>query len=162
MTDIMLRGALTALKTKIAAIAQSKSATAEDLALLGTALERIAGKTTAIEIEMLGEEHKAAMTDAANTERDRVLAAVQTASDEADTILTTVQTTVDAKIANAQTATDAIRDDAINQVGTIRVDAIAAMGTERDAMIAQIDAAAADAISAVGGFTAERFFLNQL
>ena len=56
MTDMMLRGALSALKTKIEALASSETATAEDLAMLGTALERIAGKTTAIEVEMLGED----------------------------------------------------------------------------------------------------------
>lgn len=162
MTEIMLRGALTALKTKIEAIAKSESATAEDLALLGTALERIAGKTTAIEIEILGDELKAGMTDAANAERDRVLAAIQSASDGVDTILANLQTNVDGKVANTETATDAIRDDAINQVGAARVSAIADMGSERDAMIAQINEAASAAISSVGGFTAERFFLNQL
>ena len=91
MTDILLRGALSALKTKIEALATSETATAEDLAMLGTALERIAGKTTAIEVEMLGEEQRAAVSVEVATSRDNALQAIADALAAADAAMANQQ-----------------------------------------------------------------------
>ena len=55
MTDTLLRDALSALKTKIEALASLETATAEEVVLLSTAVERIAGQAGADEVEQVAE-----------------------------------------------------------------------------------------------------------
>lgn len=100
MTEIMLRGALSALKTKIEALANSEAATAEDLAMLGTAFERIAGKTTAVELEMVGDEQRAALAAASGQLRDELLHAISVA-------VSTAEADVAAKMAQLDSALSA-------------------------------------------------------
>lgn len=108
MTDIVFRGALSALKAKIEALATSDTATAEDLAMLGSALERIAGKTSAIEVEMVGDEQRTAVTSAANAARDNALQAIATAVAAANEALVEQIVSINAAGANAiQPITDA-------------------------------------------------------
>ena len=162
MTDMMLRGALSALKTKIEALASSETATAEDLAMLGTALERIAGKTTAIEVEMLGEEQRAAISAATATSRDNALQAIAAALAAAD-----------AALANHISGINAAGTAALPPIAEAQGAALVAIGTERDAVLAAVAATTEGAVAEVtetalaavataSGLTATSFFFNQL
>lgn len=55
-TPVPLRDALSALTNKIELLAGSQTATAEDLAMLGTALERVGGRASIVEIEYIATE----------------------------------------------------------------------------------------------------------
>jgi hypothetical protein len=136
MTDIMLRGALNALKTKIEALAASETATAEDLAMLGTALERIAGKTTAIEVAMVGEEQRAAFAVEAAMSRDSALQAIAEA--QAPVIL----------------AIEASRDAALAAVAATTEGAVAEVN--------ETAIVATEHVVMAPGLTATSFFFNQL
>lgn len=162
MTDILLRGALSALKTKIEALASSETATAEDLAMLGTALERIAGKTTAIEVEILGEEQRAAFSAEAATSRDNALQAIAAALAAADAALATHLGSINAAgtaalppIAEAQAA-------ALTAIGTERDAVLAAVAATTEGAVAEVTETALAAVATASGLTATSFFFNQL
>ena len=57
MADLALRDAITAVKNKISSAAAD--ATPEELAYLGTAIDRIGGRATVLEIEQMGDAIKA-------------------------------------------------------------------------------------------------------
>lgn len=57
MADLALRDAITAVKNKISSAAAD--ATPEELAYLGTAIDRIGGRATVLEIEQMGDTIKA-------------------------------------------------------------------------------------------------------
>lgn len=120
MTDTLLVEALGALKTKIKALADLDAATAEDIALLGTAFERIAGKATAVEIQQAGEAQQAAITSEATTARDNALQAIADAVAAADTAIA----------AQLQAITDA-GTSAIPPITQAQNDALAAIQAER-------------------------------
>lgn len=120
MTDTLLVEALDALKTKIKALAALDAATAEDIALLGTAFERIAGKATAVEIQQAGEQQQVAITSEAATARDNALQAIADAVAAADTAVT----------AQLQAISDA-GTSAIPPITQAQADALAAINAER-------------------------------
>ena len=162
MTDMMLRGALAALKTKIEALAASEKATAEDLAMLGTALERIAGKTTAIEVEMVGEEQRTAVSNEAAAARDNALQAIAAAVAAAD-----------AALANHVSGINAAGVAALPPISDAQGAALTAIAAERDAVlsavaatiegaVAEVNETAFAAVATASGLTATSFFFNQL
>jgi len=162
MTDMMLRGALSALKTKIEALASSETATAEDLAMLGTALERIAGRTTAIEVEMLGEEQRAAISAAATASRDHALQAIAAALAAADAALTAHLKAIN--IAGAQTLPPIAEAQgaALVAIATERDAVLAAVAATTEGAVAEVAETALAAVATASGLTATSFFFNQL
>lgn len=162
MTEIMLKGALSALKTKIEALAASETATAEDLALLGTALERIAGKTTAIEVQILGDEQKAAITSEAQAARIAALDAITAAVAAADAVVAELVAQVGTTVTQADADVDAAVAEALNAIAVQRDTVISAVAATKTGAVDEVLDAAAAAISTAGGLTATNFFFNQI
>jgi DNA anti-recombination protein RmuC len=162
MTDIMLRGALNALKTKIEALAASETASAEDLAMLGTALERIAGKTTAIEVEMVGEEQRAALTSDAAAARENALQAIASALSAADEALAHHVSTINAAGAAAITPITDAGGAALTAIQAERQEALTALAESTEDAVAEVSGTLLAAVTTASGLTATSFFLNQL
>ena len=91
MTDTLLVDAISAIKTKIASSAAT--ATPEELAYLGTAIDRIGGGATAMEVVEFGDQKKTELTALAET-----------------------------KTAEATDAIEAVKTDAISEVNDAIVD----------------------------------------
>lgn len=114
--DTLLREALRALKAKIETAAAF--ATPEELAYLGTALERIGGRATLLEVEDIGDQKKAelqalaaqlsaALASETSSElaafRDQLAEEIATMTSAAEALLTTTGLALDA-LANAKLA----------------------------------------------------------
>lgn len=151
MTDIMLRGALAALKTKIEAIAKEPGVTAEDLAMLGTALERIAGKTTAVEIEMLGDEQKVAIKTLTTAERNAALDAMAQKRAEIRAAVDALSDRIASEISAADLSVNALSGRIAGQIAAADA-AVSAIAAETQANLA----------ASVRHPSAETFFFSQL
>ncbi len=79
--DPLLRDAVRAIKAKIETAAES--ATPEELAYLGTAIDRIGGRATVLEVEEVGDLKMAELTAHAEAVATVTMATVQAASQAA-------------------------------------------------------------------------------
>ncbi|KQT54633.1 hypothetical protein ASG43_03335 [Aureimonas sp. Leaf454] len=77
MSDAPLSDALLALKTQIQSL--SATATAEEVAMLGVAMEKIAGRVSAVELQIIADDLKAALTAHGATKTSEVNTAATTA-----------------------------------------------------------------------------------
>ena len=127
--DPLLRDAVKSIKGKI--ITAATSASPEDLAYLGTAIDRIGGRATVLEVEETGDiimqeltDHGAAVEAATiaslNATRDAAQAAV---TDTKDAALSTMTTEKNKAVATAQAASQ----NAINDSQAASYEAIARM-----------------------------------
>jgi hypothetical protein len=162
MTDIMLRGALSALKTKIEALASSETATAEDLAMLGTALERIAGRTTAIEVEMVGEKQRLAVATEAEAARENALQTIAAALAAADAALANHVGSINAAGTAALPPIAEAQGAALVAIVTERDAVLAAVAATTEGAVAEVTETALAAVATASGLTATSFFFNQL
>ena len=69
MISTTMSGLITALKEKVDAVTASGNGSPEDLAMIATAVEKIAGRITALELEAVGETERQSITDLALRER---------------------------------------------------------------------------------------------
>ena len=108
--DMLLRDAVRAVKLKIQAAAAD--ATPEELAYLGTAIDRIGGRATLLEVEELGDIKGREIADAASQMLEQALGSLASANQEAIAEFTNVtsqakETAVAAVTEAAQGLTDA-------------------------------------------------------
>ena len=124
--DPLLRDAVRAIKAKIETAADI--ATPEELAYLGTAIDRIGGRATVLEVEEMGDVKMAEMSAHAT--------AVETAT------LDTIATAADVAIANV-TATKTAAESSVTQTKNA---ALAVMAQTETSTVATVNAAAQTAI----------------
>lgn len=124
--DPLLRDAVRAIKAKIKTAAEI--ATPEGLAYLGTAIDRIGGRATVLEVEEMGDIKMAELTEHATS--------IETAT------LDTIATAADVAIANV-TATKTAAESSVTQTKNA---ALAVMAQTETSTVASVNAAAQTAI----------------
>ena len=161
--DPLLRNAVRAIKQKI--IDGAATATPEELAYLGTAIDRIGGRATVLEVEEMGDAKIAEISAHAQSVEAATIASISATRDAAETHIGQVKT-------SAQAAIDATRDAAISAVTTTKNAAITETNANRDAVIAAAQsfkaqaladvAAAANSVTQQFTFGARAYFFAQL
>jgi hypothetical protein len=132
--------AIQAVKDKIALAAGT--ATPEELAYLGTALDRIGGRATVYEVVEVGDTKKAELADLANT----LFASIQTDTTEE---LTKFVEAVDAKIAAMTSSANTLVDTSIKDIASAKASMDTHASETLTATAASIDSAKTAAITAV-------------
>ena len=146
--DPLLRDAVKSLKSKI--ISTAGTASAEDLAYLGSAINNIGGRATVLEVEETGDIIMQALTDhGAQVEADTI-ASIEATRDAAQASVTA---TKDAAV-KTMTATT----DAVNAASTA---AISTMTDEKNNAIQQMQAVANTVTSRLV-YARKTFFYGQL
>ena len=153
--DPLLRDAVRAIKAKIETAAEI--ATPEELAYLGTAIDRIGGRATVLEVEEMGDVKMAEMSAHATSVETATLDTIATAADvaianvsatksAAESSITATKTAAGAVMAQTETSTvatvNAAAQTAIQQAASSRDQAIAATQSAADAAVATAQAAA--------------------
>ena len=183
--DPLLRDAVRAIKAKIGTAAEI--ATPEELAYLGTAIDRIGGRATVLEVEEMGDIKMAeisahatavetATLDTIATAADVAIANVTAAKTAAETAITATKTSAETSVTQtknaalagmAQTETSTVAtvnasaQTTIQQAASSRDQAIAAVSSAADQAVATAQAAAnSGAQQRVRG--RKTFFLAQL
>ena len=161
MADLALRDAITAVKNKISSAAAD--ATPEELAYLGTAIDRIGGRATVLEIEQMGDtikEEVADIIDQVKAELDTyVQAATNTQIGVLDSRVSESNTAITNKVAEATGIIESLVSTANGQVTTMVNDAVAAI----DLASAELTSAAAAAQQqAVSGSLFTNYFLASM
>ena len=161
--DPLLRDAVRAIKQKI--LTGADTATPEELAYLGTAIDRIGGRATVLEVEEMGDIKIAEITEHANTVEQATIAAITATKDAAEASITA---TKDAAIASVNAAKNA----AITEANANRDAVIAQTTAHKDAVIAESNAfknqaladvaAAANTVTQQFVFGARAYFYAQL
>lgn len=172
--DPLLRDAVRAIKAKIETAAEI--ATPEELAYLGTAIDRIGGRATVLEVEEMGDIKIAEITEHANAVETATLDTIATAADvaianvtatktAAETSVTHTKNTALAVMAQTETSTvatvNAAAQTAIQQTASSRDQAIAATQSAADAAVATAQAAA-NSVTQQLVLGRKTFFLAQL
>jgi hypothetical protein len=135
--DPLLRDAVRAIKAKIETAAEI--ATPEELAYLGTAIDRIGGRATVLEVEEMGDIKMAEMSAHATSLESATLDTIATAADVAIANVTATKTAAERSIAATKTAAEA----SINQTKNA---ALAVMAQTETSTVATVNAAAQAAI----------------
>lgn len=161
--DPLLRDAVRAIKQKI--LTGADTATPEELAYLGTAIDRIGGRATVLEVEEMGDIKIAEITEHANTVEQATIAAITATKDAAEASITA---TKDAAIASV----NASKNAAITEANANRDAVIAQTTAHKDAVIAESNAfknqaladvaAAANTVTQQFVFGARAYFYAQL
>ena len=153
--DPLLRDAVRAIKAKIETAAEI--ATPEELAYLGTAIDRIGGRATVLEVEEMGDIKMAEMSAHANAVETATLDTIATAADVAIANVSATKTAAESSI----TATKTAAETAIQQAASSRDQAIAATQSAADAAVATAQAAA-NSVTQQLVLGRKTFFLAQL
>lgn len=158
MADLALRDAITAVKNKISSAAAD--ATPEELAYLGTAIDRIGGRATVLEIEQMGDtikEEVAVIIDQVKAELDTyVQTATNTQIGVLDSKVSESNTAITDKVAEATTIIETLVSTANSQVNTMVSNAVAQLETASSDLS---DAAAAAQQQAINGSLFTNYFL---
>ena len=125
--DPLLRDAVKSIKGKI--ITAATSASPEDLAYLGTAIDRIGGRATVLEVEETGDIIMQELTDHGAAVEAATIASINTTRDAA------VKTMTDTQTATTDAVTAATED------------ALSTMTTEKNKAVTTVQAASQNAIS---------------
>lgn len=172
--DPLLRDAVRAIKAKIETAAEI--ATPEELAYLGTAIDRIGGRATVLEVEEMGDVKMAEMSAHATSVETATLDTIATAADvaianvsatksAAESSITATKTAAEAVMAQTETSTvatvNAAAQTAIQQAASSRDQAIAATQSAADAAVATAQAAA-NSVTQQLVLGRKTFFLAQL
>ena len=172
--DPLLRDAVRAIKAKIETAAEI--ATPEELAYLGTAIDRIGGRATVLDVEEMGDAKMAEMSAHATSVETATLDTIATAADvaianvsatksAAESSITATKTAAEAVMAQTETSTvatvNAAAQTAIQQAASSRDQAIAATQSAADAAVATAQAAA-NSVAQQLVLGRKTFFLAQL
>lgn len=162
--DPLLRDAVRALKQKI--LTGAETATPEELAYLGTAIDRIGGRATVLEVEEMGDIKIAEITEHAGQVEAAAIANITATKDIAEASAIATKDAAEASISDTKNTAiasmNSARDAAITAVNTAKDAAIAAANSNRDAVIAAAtsfkDQALADVAAAAGSVTQQLVF----
>jgi len=161
--DPLLRDAVKAIKQKI--LTGAETATPEELAYLGTAIDRIGGRATVLEVEEMGDIKIQEITDHAAAVETETIANITATKDAAEASINATKDAAEASItATKETAiasVNAAKDAAITAANANRDAVIAESAAAKDAMLADI-AAAADSVTQQFVFGARAYFFAQL
>lgn len=135
--DPLLRDAVRAIKAKIETAAEI--ATPEELAYLGTAIDRIGGRATVLEVEEMGDVKMAEITVHAEAVETATLDTIAQSADVAITNVTATKTASEAAITATKTAAEA-------SVTQTKDAALAVMVQTETSTVATVNAAAQSAI----------------
>ena len=135
--DPLLRDAVRAIKAKIETAA--KIATPEELAYLGTAIDRIGGRATVLEVEEMGDVKMAELSAHANSVETATLDTIATGADVAIANVNATQTAAENTITATRTAAEA-------SVTQTKDTALAVMAQTETSTVATVNAAAQTAI----------------
>ena len=161
MADLALRDAIAAVKNKISSAAAD--ATPEELAYLGTAIDRIGGRATVLEIEQMGDTIKEELANIIDQVKAELDTYVQTATNTQigvlDSRVSESNTAITNKVAEATGIIESLVSTANGQVTTMVNDAVAAI----DSASAELSSAAAAAQQqAVSGSLFTNYFLASM
>lgn len=184
-TDPLLRNAVRAIKEKI--ISGAATATPEELAYLGTAIDRIGGRATVLEVEEMGDIKIAEITEHAQAVETETINTITETKNSAEASITATKNSAEASIESTKTTAiasinttknaaateiESIRSSAIASVNTAKTTAIAEANANRDAVIAAATsfknqaladvAAAANSVTQQFVFGARAYFYAQL
>lgn len=151
-TDPLLRDAVKAIKQKITSSAAT--ATPEELAYLGTAIDRIGGRATVLEVEEMGDIKIAEITEHAQAVETAAINTITATKNSAEASIESTKTTAIASV-------NAARDAAINAANSNRDAVIAAATNFRNQALADV-AAAAGQVTQQFVFGARAYFYAQL
>ena len=172
--DPLLHDAVRAIKQKI--LTGAETATPEELAYLGTAIDRIGGRATVLEVEEMGDikiaeitEHAQAVETATiNTitaTKNSAEAAIESTKSAAQAAITATKNSAEASIESTKTtaiaSVNAARDAAINAANANRDAVIAAATNFKNQALADV-AAAANSVTQQFVFGARAYFYAQL
>ena len=161
MADLALRDAITAVKNKISSAAAD--ATPEELAYLGTAIDRIGGRATVLEIEQMGDtikEEVNSIIDGVKADLDiYVQSATNTQIGVLDSKVSESNTAITDKVAEATDLIDALLNTANSQVTIMVSDAVAQLQAASDDLSSAATAAQQQAIN---GSLFTNYFLASL
>jgi len=172
--DPLLRDAVRAIKAKIETAAEI--ATPEELAYLGTAIDRIGGRATVLEVEEMGDIKMAEMSAHATSVETATLDTIATAADVASANVTATKTAAETSVTQtknaalavmAQTETstvatvNAAAQTAIQQSASARDQAISATKSAANQAVATAQAAA-NSVTQQLVLGRKTFFLAQL
>lgn len=135
--DPLLRDAVRAIKAKIETAAEI--ATPEELAYLGTAIDRIGGRATVLEVEEMGDIKMAEMSAHATAVETATLDTIATAADVAIANVTATNTAAESSITATKTSAEA-------SVTQTKNAALAVMAQTETSTVATVNAAAQTAI----------------
>jgi len=135
--DPLLRDAVRAIKAKIETAAEI--ATPEELAYLGTAIDRIGGRATVLEVEEMGDIKMAEMSAHANAVESATLDTIATAADVAIANVSATKSAAESSI----TATKTAAESSVTQTKNA---SLAAMAQNETSTVATVNAAAQTAI----------------
>jgi hypothetical protein len=161
MTSTTMSGLISAINEKVKAVTASDSKSPEDLAMIATAVEKIAGRITALELAEVGEAERQSITDLALSERTTFANALTAALANANAAADDLVAALNADTAAAGSDISGFRDEAVTAVSQSQDDAVLAITAQRTAAVAAIAAAVAEAGSAALGMTPETFFFYQ-
>lgn len=163
--DPLLRDAVKSIKAKIETAATT--ATPEELAYLGTAIDRIGGRATVLEVEEMGDVKMAEISAHASlvetatlntiaTAADVAIANVQATKTAAESAITATQTAAEASVTQTKSAALAVMAQTeISTVATVNSSAqtaIQQVAVSRDQAIATSDAHKAEIVAASTAF----------
>lgn len=161
--DPLLRDAVRAIKAKIETAAEI--ATPEELAYLGTAIDRIGGRATVLEVEEMGDIKMAEMSAHANAVETATLDTIATAADVAIANVTATKTAAESSITATKTSAvatvNAAAQSSIQQAASSRDQAITATQSAADQAVATAQAAA-NSVTQQLVLGRKTFFLAQL
>ena len=135
--DPLLRDAVRAIKAKIETAAEI--ATPEELAYLGTAIDRIGGRATVLEVEEMGDVKMAELSAHANSVETATLDTIATAADVTIANVNATKTAAESAITATRTAAEA-------SVTQTKSAALAVMAQTQTSTVATINAAAQTAV----------------
>ena len=147
--DPLLRDAVRAIKAKIETAAEI--ATPEELAYLGTAIDRIGGRATVLEVEEMGDVKMAEMSAHANAVESATL----------NTIATDAESFITATKASAEASVTQTKDAALAVMAQTETSTVATVNAAAQTAIQQA-AAAANSVTQQLVLGRKTFFLAQL
>lgn len=135
--DPLLRDAVRAIKQKIESAADQ--ATPEELAYLGTAIDRIGGRATVLEVEEMGDIKMEEISEHAQTVEAETIAAITTTKDTAIATINATKQAAETAITNTKTTAEA-------SITATKNAAITAMQQTETSAVANVNSAAQTAI----------------
>lgn len=155
--DSLLRDAVRAIKAKIETAAEI--ATPEELAYLGTAIDRIGGRATVLEVEEMGDIKIAELTEHAGAVEAATLDTLVTAADVAIANVTATKTAAQAAIAQTQADAEAAitqtKDAALAVMAQTETSTVATVNAATQTAIQQAAASRDEAIATTDAHKAE-------
>jgi hypothetical protein len=151
-----LKDAVTAINAKVQAAAANASA--EELAYLATAIERIGGRVSVFEIDDIATSSKATLVSGIATQTQTSTAAIEATAASANAGIAASITAMNSTRDAAVTLVANTRDSAVTTVNTTRDSAVVTINNTKDASVAAVTAVSTAAIHQAIGLPGRLMF----